>query len=461
MTAKWGMRCLTSRSQVVYDPVRHSCPLTDREERLSQSGDLRLTAVGLDESLVRSYYAMPDDEGLDVARLSPWLLRFELSFEAMEKECPSIGELSRQLSLEFGDQLHVVASDDNAETRVLRLRLLHEAAGGGNRARGGEGGGGCGSGDEAGTCSCGNDTSCGFPGHNEERELLLALEAYILSGMLFGWRSPWAQTPRVRLCPEMLSIVSVPAPAAPLLEAARRGDLPQLQAGIAASLPVDGRDERGHTPLHLAACHNRVGIIRALVEAGAPLDVRTGPRPFMVDEMTRGDAGAPLHCAARQGHLEAVYALLNRGALVNFFDNLSHTPLQVAAAAGRRSCVAALVYARAWLGVGSASCSTPRDYADDKGHTAVSALLRRAAGGRWRRMIRWARLARLAGFLRLWHARAVARLRGGHGSQGMLPGRRPPGSHPFLVPEGDAEEQERAAKARRVDDGAAEGSAAS
>ena len=58
-----------------------------------------------------------------MARMSPWLLRIELNREMMVDKKLSIANIAQKITDEFGDELHVVFSDDNAEKLVLRVRL--------------------------------------------------------------------------------------------------------------------------------------------------------------------------------------------------------------------------------------------------------------------------------------------------------------------------------------------------
>jgi ankyrin repeat protein len=94
------------------------------------------------------------------------------------------------------------------------------------------------------------------------------------------------------------------AGATPLIAAADSGDADLvrllLDAGAEPGATFDGSvlmvrwrypyKETGWTALHLAACRNHVAAVRALVDAGAPLEV----------EASRGIT--PLRCAVMQGH---------------------------------------------------------------------------------------------------------------------------------------------------------------
>jgi ankyrin repeat protein len=82
---------------------------------------------------------------------------------------------------------------------------------------------------------------------------------------------------------------------------------------------IQGRGD--HTPLYCAAneCASQTGpvVVRALLRAGADVNACSG--------VTRATA---LHMAARRGHVEIARALLEAGAAVNVQDRKGDTPLQ-------------------------------------------------------------------------------------------------------------------------------------
>lgn len=82
--------------------------------------------------------------------------------------------------------------------------------------------------------------------------------------------------------------------------------------------PLDSQDERGATPLMLAAYGGHAGIVAILVRAGASLAV--------VDH----EHMTALHWACAQGHAEAVRSLLEGGAPIDPEDARGRTPLAIA-----------------------------------------------------------------------------------------------------------------------------------
>ena len=86
---------------------------------------------------------------------------------------------------------------------------------------------------------------------------------------------------------------------------------------LSAGWPV--AEEKGWTPQHEAALLGLEGATRALLRAGARLDVK---------EPVNG--GTPLQVAAFNGHLGVVKLLVQAGANVNARDNDGWTPLSQA-----------------------------------------------------------------------------------------------------------------------------------
>jgi len=99
-----------------------------------------------------------------------------------------------------------------------------------------------------------------------------------------------------------------------------------------SSCNIDGRDNEGRTPLHIAAMGHRSDIIEALVQAGA--DVR----------LATPDGSTPLHIIMKEGGLlaDCTEHLLDVGAEVDARDNERNTPLHLAAAVTEHSLQQAL-----------------------------------------------------------------------------------------------------------------------
>jgi ankyrin repeat protein len=135
----------------------------------------------------------------------------------------------------------------------------------------------------------------------------------------------------------------------PLHAAALRGDLPTLAATIAGRAPIDARDGRGRTALHVATFASQRDAIRLLAAAGADLGALENDRYDAVtiaavadDEETlalllslgasaklttsRYD-GTALIAAAHLGHDGVVRQLIAAGAPLDHVNNLHWTAL--------------------------------------------------------------------------------------------------------------------------------------
>jgi len=110
------LETVTERTEIWYDPIIQP---SDSVEKV--------TIVEEDEEFVRQYYEMPDDE-IDYARISPWLLRFELDREAMSDKAMSLEDVTRKIEMVYdASTLHVICNDDNAQKLVIRVRLVNDA----------------------------------------------------------------------------------------------------------------------------------------------------------------------------------------------------------------------------------------------------------------------------------------------------------------------------------------------
>jgi len=114
-----------------------------------------------------------------------------------------------------------------------------------------------------------------------------------------------------------------------LMTAAQAGSAAGVKVLLAHGANVNARERtEGQTALMWAAARNRVGAIRALLEGGADPTVRSARRPRaaeLVAAIDRGNRGnqyyvpfvdgfSALTFAAREGHIDAVRALLDGGA---------------------------------------------------------------------------------------------------------------------------------------------------
>jgi len=116
-----------------------------------------------------------------------------------------------------------------------------------------------------------------------------------------------------------------------LLNAAKNGDLQQLEFYIAAGADVNAKDYYNYTPLHWAAYNRSPECVRLLLAAGAPVDVRDNNNT------------TPLHLAANKGSPACVQPLLAAGADVDLKDNQGRTALYYAKQSDSPECVQILI----------------------------------------------------------------------------------------------------------------------
>ena len=105
-----------------------------------------------------------------------------------------------------------------------------------------------------------------------------------------------------------------------LHEAARLGDVSELETLLNSGLSANTRDEWNATPLHWAACRGRIDACTLLLDHGADVQAT---------DDTRG--ATPLHWAAAEGATDICALLLDRGADVNARDKYGRPPLHNAA----------------------------------------------------------------------------------------------------------------------------------
>ncbi|XP_047231428.1 cyclin-dependent kinase 4 inhibitor C isoform X2 [Girardinichthys multiradiatus] len=116
-----------------------------------------------------------------------------------------------------------------------------------------------------------------------------------------------------------------------LCNASACGKLEKVLALLQAGTYVNGRNRFGRTALQVAMLGNSA-LVNALLEAGADPNVRD-----MILKLT------VTHDAAREGFLETVRVLVDRGADVNLADENGNLPLHLAAKEGHLEVVKLLL----------------------------------------------------------------------------------------------------------------------
>ncbi|XP_059940200.1 ankyrin repeat domain-containing protein 27 isoform X5 [Mesoplodon densirostris] len=122
------------------------------------------------------------------------------------------------------------------------------------------------------------------------------------------------------------------------------------------------RDDRGHTPLHVAALCGQASLIDLLVSKGAVVNA------------TDYHGSTPLHLACQKGCQSVTLLLLHYKASAEVQDNNGNTPLHLACTYGHEDCVKALVYydvQSCRLDIGNEKGDTPLHIAARWGYQSI------------------------------------------------------------------------------------------
>uniref|UniRef100_A0ACB8EAU8 Uncharacterized protein n=1 Tax=Sphaerodactylus townsendi TaxID=933632 RepID=A0ACB8EAU8_9SAUR len=126
------------------------------------------------------------------------------------------------------------------------------------------------------------------------------------------------------------------------------------------------RDDRGFTPLHIAAICGQASLIDLLVSKGAVVNA------------TDYHGSTPLHLACQKGYQNVTLLLLHYKASTEIQDNNGNTPLHLACTYGHEDCVKALVYYdvnSCKLDIGNEKGDTPLHIAARWGYQAIIEVL--------------------------------------------------------------------------------------
>lgn len=97
--------------------------------------------------------------------------------------------------------------------------------------------------------------------------------------------------------------------------AALRGSAKKIKAILSSVVNPNVTNKAGRAPLHYAASRGDSDIIKALIDAGADVNIRT-----------QKNQKTPLHCAAVKGDVESVRTLMENGANVDSQYNIGRKP---------------------------------------------------------------------------------------------------------------------------------------
>ncbi|KAL3809055.1 LOW QUALITY PROTEIN: hypothetical protein ACHAXA_001717, partial [Cyclostephanos tholiformis] len=102
------LRNVTKLTEIYYDP------------------DPINTIVTKDREFVKEYYEIGEETEDDLRRLSPWVLRIELNQVVMVDKKIKMKEIAAEIANEYGSDLNVLVSNDNADDLVVRIRIVND-----------------------------------------------------------------------------------------------------------------------------------------------------------------------------------------------------------------------------------------------------------------------------------------------------------------------------------------------
>jgi len=99
---------IVKRTEIYYDPdVKNSVVMKDRE-------------------FVKDFYDFAEKTEDDIRRMSPWVLRIELDRDVVFVKKIQMNEIVKEVANEYGGDLNVEVTDDNAEDLVVRIRIVND-----------------------------------------------------------------------------------------------------------------------------------------------------------------------------------------------------------------------------------------------------------------------------------------------------------------------------------------------
>lgn len=187
--------------------------------------------------------------------------------------------------------------------------------------------------------------------------------------------------------------------------AAQKGDVAQIEKFAASKAALNARDSNGRTPLHVATFARQRDAIRALVKAGANINLLDNDRydgitiAAVADDeetlrvllalganaklVTSRYDGTALIAAAHLGHDGVVKQLIAAGAPLDHVNNLHWTALIEAIVLGNgggrhQECLRALLAAGASYQLKDRQGNTPLQLAKLRGYQEMAQMLERA-----------------------------------------------------------------------------------
>ena len=88
--------------------------------------NIRNSVVLKDKEFVKDYYEMSNESEADLLRLSRYVLRIELDHVMCYDKKIQMNAIVREIESVYGQDLNAIASDDNAEDLVVRVRIVSD-----------------------------------------------------------------------------------------------------------------------------------------------------------------------------------------------------------------------------------------------------------------------------------------------------------------------------------------------
>ncbi len=152
-------------------------------------------------------------------------------------------------------------------------------------------------------------------------------------------------------------------------KAVERGDIDAVNRLISEGADVKVENDKGETPLHIAAVWGHKEVVEALLDKGANVNAEdeegNPPLVLTTDEeiKTLLQSTAKLLEVAKSGNIQEVNSLISEGAKVNVKDQDNKTPLHWAAEKGHKEVVEALLDKGANVDAEDENGDTPLDLA--------------------------------------------------------------------------------------------------
>jgi ankyrin repeat protein len=141
-------------------------------------------------------------------------------------------------------------------------------------------------------------------------------------------------------------------------EAAIVGEIPFVQAALAAGQDINERAPDGFTALSLAVFFRQAETARYLIESGADVNAQA----------TNASQVGPIHAAVAREDIVTLELLLYHGADANACQQKSLRPVHAAASSGNTQLVALLLMFGADPSLANEDGRLAADYARDRGH---------------------------------------------------------------------------------------------